>query len=423
MKEKFIYLYYLVLILVLILYTKSASPGNIVRLGYLAALVAPLLTRIVMYPAVILCALCISKHTFAYPLMPTEMYYYVILSLLFTVLSIPKKRNSFKPLFIIVLAYLAINDMFFQGDFSSLTTLLFLMILLYICSEKNIETSSQLLSFTFIILSLAISYWSLFCPESSINSYNKIDDMEQIGWRDPNYLSCALGTGLVVSVSELFKVGKSKYYLILLITTIVLSVISLLGLASRGITLAVSISIGSMILFSKVKNRIKVLTIVSLFIFLLILYTNQFFEFLIARINNDDGTGSSRTIIWAKKINAFWHEANVSNWLFGFGKDGGFKLGYYGGVSTHNDYISILINYGVVGVFLFLKAITYPLRVCSLRMRPQIVAFLLYLLVCSMSIEPICLGNIAYLGFILYIVLIARNSSLVNSKPNDRNIA
>lgn len=414
MKEKFIYLYYLVLILLLVLYTKSASPGIIIRLGYLAALVAPLLNRISMYPAIILCALCITKNTFAYPLMPNEMYYYVILSLLFATLSIQKKGNAFKPFFIIVLAYLAFNDMVFQGNFSSLTTLIFLLILLFICSVKNIETSSQLLPFVFIFLSLAISYWTLFCPESSINSYNKLDDMEQMGWRDPNYLSCALGTGLVVSVSELFKVGKSKFYLILLMTTIVLSAISLLGLASRGMSLAVSISIGTLILFSKVKNRIKVFTIVSLFIFVLFLYTNQYFDFLISRFNNDDGTGGNRTIIWAKKINAFWNEANVLNWLFGFGKDGGFKLGFYGGASTHNDYISILINYGVVGVFLFLKAITYPLRVCPLRKRPQIAALLLYLLVCSISIEPLCLGNIAYLGFFLYIVLTARNRSLVN---------
>ncbi len=414
MKDKLIYLYYLVLILLLVLYTKSASPSIIVRLGYLAALVAPLLNRIAMYPAVILCALCITKHTFAYPLMPMEMYYYVILSLLFAVLSIQKKRNAFKPLFIILLAYLAFNDMFFQGYFSSLTTLLFLMILLFICSVKNIESSSKLFPFAFIVLTLAISYWTLFCPEARINSYNKLDDMEQMGWRDPNYMACALGTGLVVSVSELLKVGKSNYYLMLLTTTIVLSVLSLLGLASRGVSLAVLISIGTMIYFSNVKKKFKVFTIVSLLIFVLFLYTNQYLEFLIARFNNDDGTGGNRTIIWATKINAFLYEGNVFNWLFGFGKDGGFNLGYNEGNSTHNDFISILINYGVVGAFLFTKAITYPLRVCPLRKRPQIAALLLYLLLCSMSIEPICLGNIAYLGFFLYIVLTARNSSLVN---------
>ena len=415
MKNKFIYIYYFALIAVLILYTNtSGSPNTLIRLGYLAALVVPLIGNVAIYPAVVLCALCISKNTFAYPFMPTEIQYYVILSIVFAVLARlrSKERKVNRLLFIVILIYIAVNDLLFYEKISELAIMLFIMLLLSICSEKNIESSSTFLQLTFVLLSLAISYWVLFCPEASINIYNSAGDMEQVGWRDPNYLGCALGTGLVVSAKEVISEKKKSWSFYLALITIILSVFALLSIASRGISLAVAASVCFLLLFSKVKTSTKILAVLAIIIFLIYLYTNEYFDLLFARFGVDDGTGSGRTEIWASKLHAFFEEGSVMNYLFGFGQSGGFNLGSMGGRSTHNDYVAVLIYYGFFGFSLFISAIAFTIRKCSKEERPQIAALMIYLLMCSMSIEPLCMGNIAYLAFFFYITQLARISRL-----------
>ena len=413
MKNKVLYIYYFVLVLIMILYTNtSSSPNMIIRLGYLAALVVPLLNYVALYPAIVLCALCISKNTFANPILPTEMQYYVLLSVVFVALSYKNNKNTIavKGMLVLSLVCVAMNDMITVGEFKPLVTMLFIMILFSICSGADMELSSQFLPLAFIFLSLAISYWLLFCPEASINTYNRLDDMEQTGWRDPNYIACALGTGLVVAVKEILSGRKEKWFQLLMLMTIILSAIALLTVASRGMSLAVSASVSILLLFSNVKNKTKVLSILAIAIFLVLLYTNDYFDFLIARFNMDDGTGSHRTEIWADKITAFFGEGNVLKLFFGFGQSDGFKLGSWGGCSTHNDYVGVLIYYGFVGLALFVSAFLYPVRKCSKKDRPQIAALVLYLMVCSMSIEPFCMGNIAYIGFFFYITQLAKQS-------------
>lgn len=416
MNNKFIYFYYFALIAVLILYTNtSGSPNTIIRLGYFVALVVPLIRSVAIFPAVILCALCISKNTFAYPFMPTEMQYYVVLSIAFAVLASirPHCGRSNKLLFILILIYVALNDLLFQGDLSELATMLFIMFFFSIIAENDIELSSKFMPWTFILLSLAVSYWVLFCPEARINVYNSADDMEQVGWRDPNYIGCALGTGLVLSVKELLSENKNRLFFYLAVLTVLLSVFALLNIASRGIFLAVAASVCYMLLFSKVKKGTKVLSILIIVAFLVYLYTNEYFDLLFARFRVDDGTGSERTEIWANKLNAFFEEGTVLNYIFGFGKNGGFNLGgIMAGRSTHNDYVGILIYYGFLGLVLFVSTTVYTIRKCSKKDRPQIAALMIYLLMCSMTIEPLCMGNIAYLGFFFYVTQLARQSGL-----------
>jgi hypothetical protein len=382
-----------------------------IRLGYFAALVVPLLNSVAIYPAVVLCALCISKNTFAYPFMPTEMPYYVLLSIAFAVLAIETNKNNsgFNAFFVFALVYVAMNDIITQGVFTPLVTMLFIMILFNFSSANDIEMSNKLLPLTFVLLSLSISYWFLFCPEASINTYNILKDMEQTGWRDPNYISCALGTGLVVAVKEVLSGIKNRWYLFLLWLTIILSTMALLSIASRGMSLAAAASVSILLLFSNINKKRKVISILAITVFIILLYTNNYFNFLIARFNNDNGTGAHRTEIWNIKVNAFF-EGSALNYLFGFGAANGFKLGRMGGLSTHNDFIGVMIYYGFVGLAIFISAIAYPIRYCSKKNRPQIVALMIYLLMCSMSIEPFCMGNIAYIGFFFYITQLARQS-------------
>ena len=147
-------------------------------------------------------------------------------------------------------------------------------------------------------------------------------------------------------------------------------------------------------------------------LFIVYLYTNDYMNFVMARIESDDGTGNERTLIWRSKLEDFFRDGNLFNWIFGVGQSKGLELGeYYGkGSSTHNDLLSVLIYYGFVGVAIFFSVIAYPLRICQKFERPQILALLVYLLMCSMTIEPFARGNVVYWGFLFYTILLARQS-------------
>lgn len=421
MRNKFIYIYYFVLILVLALYTNmSHSPNMLIRLGYLAALVLPLVHRKELVPAVIICALGISDNTFAYPFMPTEMFYYVVLALGFAFLSLHRRDycSEINPLFVIALLYVVLNDIIMQGKLSPMVSVFLICISFYLCMEDEIEIDSQFLSLAFILISLTISYWALFCSDAQINSYNKVEDIEQTGWTDPNYLSVALGAGLVVAVKDLLKGGNKLVYTIVLILTVIGATVAMLQLASRGIILAVVLAVVALFALSKTSSWVKIIVVIAAALFLVFLYTNQYMEFVLARFEMDDGTGSNRTEIWASKLTDFFNKKNPLNWIFGVGQEEGYRLGkYFGlsvnGISTHNDFISVIVYYGFAGAALFFSVIAYPLRICQKSDRPQILALLVYLLMCSMSIEPMAHGNFVYWGFFFYIMVLARQSQVL----------
>ena len=419
MNNKSLYIYYFVLILALILYTNmNYSPNILIRLGYLAALVLPLANRVELFPAVIICAFGIAKNTFAYPLMPTGIFYYVFIALYFALWSLYRRdfQTGIKPLFFIALVYLAFNDIAMQGELSQMSIVFFVCILFFICLEgQEDDIGIQILPLSFILISLAISYWVLFCPEAQINSYNKAGEMEQKGWTDPNYLSAVLGMGLVVAVRDLFIGANKRLYISVLLLTVLSSSIALLILASRGAILSVIIAVVALFVFSKTERRTKIIAIILAAIFIIFLYTNQYIDFVMARIEADNSTGSHRTDIWQSKLRDFFALDSPLNWIFGVGQSEGAKLGDYLGssvkvLSTHNDYVSILIYYGIVGLAIFTNVITYPIKICSKEDRPQIIALLVYLLMCSMTIEPLALGNFVYWGFLFYIVMLARQS-------------
>lgn len=395
----------------------SNSPNVVIRFGYLAALVLPLVKRTELFPAVIICALGIAKNTFAYPLMPTDMSYYVLLALAFAIISL--KRRGFhivlSPLFLIAFIYVLLNDLILQGTLSNIEAILLICILFYLCIGNIAKIDTQYFSLSFMLISLTISFWALFFPEAQVNSYNVTEDIEQTGWQDPNYLSATLGTGVVVAVKDLLVGNKKKLYIIISVLTVLATTFAMLQLASRGVLLAVVLAVVTLFVSIKSKRRIKIPVIILLALFVVFLYTNQYAEFLLARFDQDDGTANNRTVIWLSKIDEFFSNGNLIDWIFGIGQRNGVRIGItvgnaVNGMSTHNDYLSVLIYYGFVGVVLFLSAIAYPLRICQKTDRPQILALLLYLLMCSMTIEPLAHGHFVYWGFLFYIMVLARQS-------------
>ena len=395
----------------------SNSPNVVIRFGYLVALVLPLVKRTELFPAVIICTLGIAKNTFAYPLMPTDMYYYVILALAFAIISL--KRRGFHIVinssFIIVFIFVLLNDLFLQGSLSSIEAIFLICILFYLCLDNIEKIDTQYLALSFMLISLTISFWALFFPEAQVNSYNVTEDLEQTGWKDPNYLCATLGMGIMVAVKDLLVGNKKKRYIIISILTVLATTLAMLQLASRAAILSVVVAVVTLFFSSNSKRWTKITVITLAVLFVMFLYSNQYMDFLLARFDTENGTVNNRTVIWLSKIKEFFGNGNLIDWTFGIGQRNGVKIGItvgnaVNGMSTHNDFLSMLIYYGFVGVGLFLRMISYPLRICQKADRPQIIALLLYLLMCSMTIEPLARGDFVYWGFLFYIMVLARQS-------------
>mgnify|MGYP003308199786 CR=1 FL=1 len=56
--------------------------------------------------------------------------------------------------------------------------------------------------YCFIFTSLAISLIYLLNYDQFLASYNANDRMERSGWTDPNYLSCIIGMGSIVTAKQ-----------------------------------------------------------------------------------------------------------------------------------------------------------------------------------------------------------------------------
>ena len=417
MKQKELYIYYLGLIAILVLYTNMhRSPTELFRFGYLAALVLPILKKEALFPAVLICSLGISRNTFAFPIMPTELMVYVYLSFMFAFLALqhPNSHATIHPVFFFALIYVVLIDMVMLSRLSSMALVCLMTIMMYMCL-KDTDAGVEILPVSFIIISLAISYWVLFCPEAQINEYNRVENSRQTGWTDPNYLSAALGIGLVIAVRNLFKGVNNSFYLFGLILTVIGSTISMLMLASRGAITAATVSIVSLFVLSNSKRYIKVTVFLLAVLFVIFLYSNQYMDFVISRFETEDGTANNRTLIWISKLHDFFLIENPFNLFFGVGHRMGAELGsVYAfsekSVSTHNDCISMLLYYGVVGLFLFLYVLFYPVRICQRKERPYILALVIYLFVSSFTIEPLARGKFIHWAFFLYIIMEARRT-------------
>lgn len=428
MKNKTLYLlYYLVLMLILVRYSNmQQSPSTIYRFGFLAALVLPLINKVGLFPAIIICALGISYNSYAYMIMPTGIWYYVVLAAGFSLLVLIHKKSLPKPnlIFYIALIYIALNDLILQGHLSEMAVVFFIFLLLFNCLEGE-DIGMSIMPMSFILISLAISYWRLFCPEAQINSYNLLDDMVQTGWTDPNYLSGALGIGLVLAVRELLNGTKKLLYIALLSITVIGASISILLLASRGAILSAVFAIAALILVSNNKTSTKVLAIIIAVWFVYILNNNQYLDFVLARFENEDGTGTFRTEIWQSKLTEFFAVDNPTRWIFGIGQTDAMQLGTYMGdsrvaISTHNDFISMLLYYGFIGLFFLIYVLVYPIRKCQKAERPQIIVLILYFALSIMTIEPIAQGNYVFWGFLFYIMMLARQGHQGSVERNRR---
>ena len=159
---------------------------------------------------------------------------------------------------------------------------------------------------------------------------------------------------MLIPVLFLIKQDYIRYSLL------AISLFYLVMSVKRGNIVAAIIPVILLIWFSIRENRksiFKVLLILIAVIALLYLIKdwivgNQYF---LDRLENTlEGNSSNRDAIYSSAWNLWLHSDSLINILFGYGYDGTI-YNLYGNSRAHNDWLEILVDYGIVGVFFYMS--------------------------------------------------------------------
>ena len=422
MSQKNLILYYLLLLVVLCSWSDPVnSPNMILRLAYFAAMILPTYVyKPNLLPHILICFTSISFYGYAASYLPTDYNVYTYALLILSILPFKNKRNHIKipPILVILALYTLVIDLTTGGRLEFINYSMFAVILtLYFVSKD--EKYNNLYYYVFIITTLVLSLFFFAVGDQFVV---EMQGQDRVVWKDPNYLGCVAGFGIVCAYYLLVKnMYLGKWFKYILLATICLGSIMILVNASRGAALCVACGISVVTMYSKIsfKKRITIVTLVV--IGMILMYQFGLFSALEQRIMYDeDGTGSGRTNIWALKLLLFTEEP-AYKLLTGLGFRGGFMLGFVGGYGFHNDFVAFFVDYGIIGFCLFVCMLLYPLYLVSKNKENKaiVTALTVYLLLCCMTLEPINAGRLTFLYMYIFIYILAKQKSLHLLEKND----
>lgn len=420
--SKILLIYYLILLAILLSWTNDTTfPPMPLRIVFLLALVFPLFfntNNLNITPSIFILFTAVSLNSFAKSYMPGGEYYWVYIILIVLLYVRHKQTGIYMGAFYFLYLGLAITSLLTSTLYSegilTITYTSFMIFLLAMYSKTNISQSVRFMSLAFSLVSFIFSVLFFLFADKYAIAYNQ--DFDRSGWCDPNYFGMIIGMGIVSSFIEIFNGIKDRSSKIFHYLNIPLSFIVVVVLASRGAVLSTIAAIGVMVTIADIKPRYKFLFLFLAGLFLLFLYSENYMDFLLFRIREDDGTGSGRTIIWANKINAFF-SGNFLEQLFGYGRAGGLKLGSHEPTGFHNDYVAMLCEYGYVGFVAFIFTLLYPI-IKSLRKyknNAAVISTSVFMITCCYTLEPITAGNITFFFFMFYILMLYRNQNYVKA--------
>lgn len=419
--SKKILIYYLVLFLILLVWNNTdAPPATPLRIAFLVALILPgLRERNALIPAALICFWGVSSNGYAYTYMPYTTSLYTVIVLLAVLLNMGKsspvrlyeKKNMW--IFLIYVTVVNVCTKFGVDQLSH--TLLITILFLSLISDGDKE-ALNIIECSFIFMTIGISILSLSAREQILlNSVSYDIDSERIAWVDPNYMGVQVEMGAIVALFKLFdEQVLSLPVKLISILAITLALPTILMTGSRGAVLCIAVVFLLLFLVTDTKLWVKLIIVSAIIAFCVYLYTNEFFDLFLTRVQNDESSGSGRLDIWKAKYDAFITDGNILTLLFGFGSFGGMMLGYSHLQGFHNDYLSFLCCFGVIGFVLFLFYLLLPCKIVnkSSYAKYKVIAGTVFLLVSITTLEPFGLGYFTFYAFVLYLFLLAKNSNV-----------
>ena len=389
------------------------APNAIMRYAFIAALFLPTAFTSGWVGPVMALFSTVALQGFAFSFLPSDLDMYAYISLICLLLMFKKMpgKTSIKPIFIILLIYYAFIDLVTNGEIAFCTYGYIVLFCMILGTDFYDKEGLDRWSLAFSLASLTLSVLFILNQSNFSTTYDAEAGLERSGWNDANYFSMVIGMGIISAITFLNSERKKTFIeKVVFVTAIAATFIVMVLAASRGAILAVSLAFVVYIVFSKTKKKYKFLIVLASIAFLFYLYTNDYFTLLEYRMTNLQGgtVTNGRADIWKIKLETFFNEGNIFNWLFGYGYQGGIDLGYKKGF--HNDYVAILVEYGLVGFTIFLTFLLYPLRIAKGKWfadKTFIPAYA-YLLLCLCSLEPFTLGTLAFPMFYIYLLYQAK---------------
>jgi O-antigen ligase len=240
-----------------------------------------------------------------------------------------------------------------------------------------------------------------------INFKNLID----FGIADRNYISSLLSFGAVVLFQSII---TRKSYKLLLYLLFIIIIIAQILLLYRGVLLSTIAGV-LYVLFTLKKPIQGIFISFMLLLTLLIIHnTGILDDFVKSRLFHESlSTGSGRTGIWSNTLGQVSNQS-VLKILFG----GGYKshLLLTNGISIHNNYLEILVDFGVVGFVTYIFTLISGFRYGDSQQKLIIVCF---------SIISLTLTPYMYLIYCLILgySLVNKNVLLDSCPENDHMIS
>lgn len=412
-KNKQIVYYYAILLLLLLSWNKVDSlPPFILRLFYLLAVVLPCYFKRNIYtPVVLITLITISSYRYAVSYMPVEGQYVSIVMAVGAILFRPKNiiRVSIPISQYMLFVLTVIVNLFSSGNIAQIS---YALLIYFLVMRFYMDTSSvdlpRVMSLCLSIASFVISIEFLLVGH---NFLSDLEGFDRQGWTDPNYFGSMIGMGVLASLTSLFNRWEKKVSInLFLIFSILISIYTIITTGSRGAIVALLIGILVLLILTKIRVKYKILFVIASIFVIFFLYTNSFLDFIIFRFQSGDETAGGRTLIWFTKIEAFVNQSNILEWLFGYGFENAFSLGYSHKMGFHNDYLAIFVGYGITGIILFIAFLLYPI-LTSVTNKSFVYACIAYLAVVIMSLEPISSGNLTFVYFYIFAMILGHQSS------------
>lgn len=400
--------YYLVLLVVVFFLMRPfVVPPMMIRMALFGLIFIPTIFVPRLLPAVLLLFYGVDMASFTHVLPESNTYLCAVVLFCYVVY---KEKSRF-----VLKALIAVFYFFFCAMIHHSVGDVFLWLLVAILLSDMIKEKEDLnlLFHSFLIVSLFLGLLFLVHQQEFAVQYGKMEEgLERSGWINNNVFGGAIAAGGVLAMAYLtgtLNFSKTRITTVLSAIVAVIVFVVLVLNASRGAFFAFLLCAATMLLLTKSKLHIKLLLLLAVGVVFYIMYTNDAFALLQARLESDNtATAGNRTLIWGIKLTAFFDSSNLLALMFGIGQTACMNLGVY--YSTHNDFVTAIIAYGFVGLSLFLFFIfVFPVYKAGKNERFNVMVLLLYLLIECLVLEPIFRGyiwEIMFYFFVLEYVLI-----------------
>lgn len=238
-------------------------------------------------------------------------------------------------------------------DFSFVIDGAFMLVFLYyLCISKD-KYIRAIVVYSVAAMAIVCSI-GLFNYDNLVGDYStSLGDVDRLDWKDANYFSFFIGIMLLLTL-YLAKYATLKAYRRTYIFIAFVMLVTMASLISRGAIVSLVIALiyyyrNDLLSFRNLGYVLLVAVAVAA------LYYSGILEGLIMRFMSEDvQTGSGRTELWEVGLHTFFSKDPLTI-LFGAGEGQALSMTYMNGEywSPHNNYLSIMYDYGLFGLILF----------------------------------------------------------------------